>query len=176
MGPTARFFLMRKVSKWSDEDTAILREYYPKPEVFVRLAHRSEASIRAKAYYLGLYVISNEWSASAIRRFRTDARSLSNSELSLRYGRTLYAVKQQKVVLGLRQDRRPLEKSGISELAVSVRDRASVCDISLNRLVSECGFSHGALSLVQLRAAPCSEVLARASTLLGGELYAVWED
>lgn len=167
---------MRQVSKWSDEETAILREYYPKPEVFVRLAHRSKASIRAKAYYLGLYGANNDWPAPAIRRFRADARSLSNSELSLRYGRTILAVKQQKVVLGLRQDRRPLEKGGISELAVSVRDRASVCDISLNRLVSECGFSHGALSLVQLRAAPCSEVLARASALLGGELYAVWED
>lgn len=167
---------MRQVKPWSDEETAILRELYPRPEVFIRLAHRTKASIRSRAYYLGLYGTRETWSAAALRQFRADARSLSNSELSLRYGRTVFAVKQLKVVLRLRQDRPRRSTSGLSELAVGVRQRAELCGIPLESIVSKCGFSRGSLSLTPLRATPSSELLARAAALLGGDLYAVWED
>lgn len=164
---------------WSEDEIRILVENsdVPAKDLTAKLPGRTAVAIRVRRCK-GLHEVRRpQWRITDVKRVQSSAPTETDRDLAASLGRTIGAVQQLRWQLRVLRPQGP-KGSTADDLAPplirDIRVRAREQRVELRALARASG-SKGAFKPPEQQCVP-STTSARAVELLGGELYAVWED
>lgn len=123
-------------------------------------------------------VRERQWRGTEDKLIRRTAATTSDAEMAAVLGRSVRAITQRRHYLGVLRTNRPQEGRAVDSVAIplikDIRVRARDLGVSLRHLARAAGTSGGFKP--SQRWMGRGEACGRAVEMLGGELYAVWDD
>lgn len=164
--------------RWKIEKDELLRRHYPDYDLLMpRLPGRTRSAIKTRAKALKLQKPNVSWTGAEIAQIRRYAQTMTRSEIFEKHShRTPKNLDRVMDTYGIRPQRIPLLTSG-DPLLDAARQRCRDTGLPL-RVVSRMAGPDRTLGLSTERkgATFANDSFARAIDLLGGELYAEWDD
>jgi hypothetical protein len=161
-----------EIKDWTAEEDGLLHSLHPDlDEICRRLPHRSRAAIIKRAGRIGVPTFVRVWTTGHIQFLRSNTH-LTDVEIGRQLGRTAGAVLRARLAYGVPKALPPTWTA--DPLLVDVRKLVDASALNHAEAVRRAGASRGTLKSRQRRIN--SSGLIKVAELVGGEVYAVWDD